>query len=534
MLAAAADLAPLNRRLGLLQALRLALAVIATTTAFALPARLVDRRALALAAVSAGYVVCSTTVELLRRRLRATSAVLVGGLVLFDGAFLAAAMALTGGPRSQLLFLVLVHVIAVTLLLSFRSGLKTALWHALLLFLNSWLQRAGLIDDVPIADADQAVVLGALSLLVVAAATALFSSLNERELRRGKAELRALAEMAARMAATRRPTELVHALLVGVGTAFGEPRAAVQVRDEGAVRDRAYVLGPEGELVPVADGVAVPLPDDESPETAPTLVRSIDARREPVLATALRDATNVIVVPLVADGQVLGVLAVERGGDRDVRVTARTVDLLAQFAAHGALALRAAALQAEVERLADTDALTGLANRRVFEQSLARELALASRRGESCGLVVIDVDHFKAVNDTHGHQAGDDVLRQVGMALAETARETDVAARFGGEEFAVILPNCDPREAVTVAERFRAAVAARNGAVAVTVSAGVATFPADGDDSTSLVAAADSALYRAKRRGRDRSARFRRPRPRRRTGPRPPRRGRELLTAVSS
>ena len=98
-------------------------------------------------------------------------------------------------------------------------------------------------------------------------------------------------------------------------------------------------------------------------------------------------------------------------------------------------------------------------------------------------------------------------------ALAAAARTTDLVARYGGEEFAVILPSCDGIEAVQVAERLRAAVAGQEGAVAVTVSAGVAVFPADGSDGSSLVAAADKALYKAKRQGRDRTVRYRRPRP---------------------
>ena len=522
-LAAAGDLAPLHRRLGLLQLLRVGLAVAATGLAFALPEAL-GRRGPALAALGAGYAAVSGAAELVRRRLGWRSTWLVGAMVLLDGLFLAGAMMLTGGPQSALAFLVLVHVVAVTLLLSLRTGLKAALWHTLLLFLSSWLQQAGVVGEGPGVTPEQAAVLGAIALLAVALAAAVFSSLNEGELRRGKAELRALAAMAARMAGTHDAEELAGALLAGVDEAFGSPRAAVVVREGRDGSGRAFVLGPSGDATEVgADaGRTGPWPDP-----APARARVLDGRHDPLLAGAIPAAANVVVVPLVVEDLAVGTLAVERGGGAGARVTARTVDLLSQFGAHAALALRAAALRGEVERLASTDALTGLANRRVFQNSLARELAVADRRGEPCGLVVLDVDHFKAVNDTHGHQAGDEVLRLVGWALAQEARETDVAARYGGEEFAVIVPSCSTAEAAAVGERLRAAViaACAAGPVPVTISAGVASYPADAADGEALIAAADAGLYRAKRLGRNRTVRFRRPRP--------ARAGRRRLRAVA-
>ena len=520
LVAARPDLAPLHLRLGLLQLLRLAMAAITAGTAFLLPQPLGGGMGPGLAALSVVYAVVSTSLELVRRRMAWRSAAMVGGLVLFDGVYLAVVMACTGGPQSVLSFLVLVHVIAVTLLLSFRYGLKAALWHALLLFLTTWLAQAGVVPDRPSATPEQAAVVGALALLVVAVATAWFSSLNEGELRRGKAELRALAEMAGRMAGTRDLPVLVQALLQGATEAFGHRRAAVVLADGAGSTAAAFVLGPDGTIEEVATGpdeaAAVlrrnPNAQDQLDAT-PQLRRSLDAARDPLLVAALPGASNVMVAPLVVDGRPIGALAVERGGGSRVRVTARRVDLLAQFAAHAALALRAAALQAEIERMASTDALTGLANRRAFTEALDRELAVAVRRGEPCGLIVLDVDHFKLVNDRHGHQTGDEVLEEVAWALGQTGRETDIVARYGGEEFAVILPACKAPEAMAVAERLRAAVAGSASPVPVTLSAGVAIFPVDGADASALVRAADTALYKAKRQGRDRTVRYRRSRP---------------------
>ncbi|HEX2700211.1 MAG TPA: GGDEF domain-containing protein [Acidimicrobiales bacterium] len=561
------DMAPLHLRLLLLQVLRVALAGIAAVTALVLPGPLGVGRGAGVVALCVTYAVTSTALELARRRFALRSAALVGGLILFDGAFLAVVMGLTGGPQSVLSFLVLVHVIAVTLLLSFRNGLKAALWHALLLFVLSWLFEAGVVSARPGVTPEQSAVLGALALLIVAVATAWFSSLNEGELRRGKAEMRALADMGSRMAATRDRAELLQALLDGVARAFGHQRAAVVLLDtptlhpasldtvthatasgDGAAPGAtsgatplapvigpaiahagappaastatAFVLAGDGRAAPAATGPAAgshagrPAADGGGAGAArPLLVRRLDDGSDRLLATALPGASNVIVAPLVIEGRAVGAVAVERAGGRRARVTARTVELLGQFAAHAALALRAAALQAEVERMASTDALTGVANRRSFESALRRELARATRRGESCGLIVLDVDHFKRVNDTYGHQAGDEVLARVGQALGDAARATDIVARYGGEEFAVILPSSTGADAVRVAERLRAAVGENRGPVAVTVSAGAAVFPVDGSDASALVAAADAALYKAKRQGRDRTVRFRRPRP---------------------
>ena len=513
---AGGDVAPLPLRLVLLQFLRLGLAALVVVIAYLLPVP-VGGSASRLAWLSGAYALTSTTVEMARRRLVPGSAALVGALVLFDGVFLAAVMAVTGGPQSILGFLVLVHVIGVTLLLSFRNGLKVALWHTLLLLVVSWLASAAVIGERSQPAPDEAALMGAIALLVVAVTSAWFSSLNEAQLRRGKAELRALAEMGGHMAGTRDPAELVRFLLLGVSGAFPARRVAVVLAPNGPGVATASVLMAGGAVELVAAGPAdtaavLTAAEDTEFATGPVLRRSLDRERDGLLALALPKALNVMVAPLVVDGRPLGALAVERGGVSRARVAARTVDLLAQFAAHAALALRAAALQSEVERMASTDALTGLANRRTFGDALDRELALAARRGEPCAVIVLDVDHFKAVNDSHGHQTGDAVLEEVAWALSHAGRETDLIARYGGEEFVVVAPHCTAAEAMVVAERLRESVARSKSPVAVTMSAGVAAFPNDGKDATTLVAAADAALYRAKRQGRNRTVRYRRPR----------------------
>jgi diguanylate cyclase (GGDEF)-like protein len=159
----------------------------------------------------------------------------------------------------------------------------------------------------------------------------------------------------------------------------------------------------------------------------------------------------------------------------------------------------------QLRDMAATDGLTSVANRRTFEAALEVELARAARSGSSLSLVLIDIDHFKMLNDTHGHQAGDEVLRAVAQAIKGQSRAFDTTARFGGEEFAVIMPGCDVADAERSAERFRHAVGRLEGIAQVTVSAGVATFPVHAADTESLVQMADGALYESKGAGRDRT-----------------------------
>jgi diguanylate cyclase (GGDEF)-like protein/PAS domain S-box-containing protein len=161
-------------------------------------------------------------------------------------------------------------------------------------------------------------------------------------------------------------------------------------------------------------------------------------------------------------------------------------------------------LNATLERQATTDALTGLKNRIVFQNSIVEMIAVAERQGSALSLLLVDIDHFKRVNDTRGHQEGDRVLQAVARALGAQVREQDIVARFGGEEFAVLLPGTDVGAALLVAEHLR--FACRHAAriePCLTVSIGVAGY-ARGDSEVTLIGRADAALYAAKAQGRDR------------------------------
>jgi diguanylate cyclase (GGDEF)-like protein len=178
---------------------------------------------------------------------------------------------------------------------------------------------------------------------------------------------------------------------------------------------------------------------------------------------------------------------------------------------HAVVALENARLHRILERQALVDGLTGLANRRAAEETLDSELARATRFSSPLAVVMADLDGFKGVNDQHGHPAGDVVLRELAAVLNESLREIDTAARWGGEEFCLILPGTDAPGAAQVAERIRAALAgltiltAEGTPIHITASFGVAAYPAV-PFAAGLVAAADAALYRAKRAGKNRVA----------------------------
>jgi diguanylate cyclase (GGDEF)-like protein len=178
----------------------------------------------------------------------------------------------------------------------------------------------------------------------------------------------------------------------------------------------------------------------------------------------------------------------------------------------------------ELERLSVTDGLTGLHNRRRLMEGLANEVRRSQRLNHHFAVLMVDVDQFKKYNDTFGHPAGDDVLARVATLLREATREVDDVARYGGEEFVVVLPETAMPEALEIAERVRARVAAELfPGRRMTVSIGVAEYPVHGDAPDQVIAAADEALYEAKREGRDRVRRaglklVRQPPPKERAG----------------
>lgn len=224
------------------------------------------------------------------------------------------------------------------------------------------------------------------------------------------------------------------------------------------------------------------------------------------------DAGSVLTYPLrgAKGADVLGLVSVWRRG-RPFERSER--ELFHYLAGQAGVSLENVGLHETVQRQAITDELTGLFNHRHFQEALAGEVERARRFQNGVGLVMLDVDNFKRVNDTYGHQVGDLVLAEVARVLRDQSREIDEPARYGGEELAVVLPGTDLDGAYNLAERVREGIEALafpldgQGTLRVTASFGAASLPESAHDQQSLIAAADGALYAAKRSGKNRTVR---------------------------
>jgi len=216
---------------------------------------------------------------------------------------------------------------------------------------------------------------------------------------------------------------------------------------------------------------------------------------------------SVIVAPLRVEGHLIGAIMV--GSTTRARYTPDDAAIVAELARHAAVALRNAQVHTAVAYAAQTDALTGLFNRGALLERLERELERSRRYGRSLAVIFFDLDRFKSINDTYGHQFGDRMLRDLARIATRAVRSIDLVGRYGGEEFIAVLPETDGAQALIVAERLRMSVGRHRLAlstgevVRATISAGVAVFPADATTMDTLLRFADTALYAAKAGGRN-------------------------------
>ncbi len=274
----------------------------------------------------------------------------------------------------------------------------------------------------------------------------------------------------------------------GLGPAADEPTAEMTVAGEQPDGARAAHASLRGQPDPAAAAAAV--------------AARVEARVRRAFGIS-----HTMAVPLVAREEILGVIVISRRRSGAWPEDARRI--LEVAAGEAAAALGRVHSLRDAQARASTDVLTGLPNRRYFEEYVEL-LGRGRRAADAIGILMVDVDHFKALNDRHGHATGDVVLRAIGRTIATTVRNLDVPVRFGGEEFVVLLRDPSPEVALEVGERIREAVERIDlrdigvGAGAVTVSVGASVSGTGGEDVAKLVERADHAMYRAKRYGRNR------------------------------
>lgn len=320
--------------------------------------------------------------------------------------------------------------------------------------------------------------------------------------------LKLVQRIALSLSTTRDINQLLELVLDQLKQIWPEDAAAVLLVDE-KKRDlvvtaaRGYIHGP-GTRIAVGRSICGEVYRSGRPMCVG------DVTKEKRYLAVTEGARSALAVPLVWDRQVVGVLSME--SRRLGAYSQADVNLLTTVAEQAASAIGNARLYQQTQRLVVTDAQTGLYNYRHFQDRLALVLREAQLTGQPFALIMMDLDHFKLCNDTYGHPTGDAVLRQTAAILQESCRQEDLIFRYGGDEFAILLPNTTGEQAMKVGERIRDQLAnfpftTRSGRpldVPLTVSLGVAAYPRDGITGVDIVLAADRALYAAKHAGRNR------------------------------
>jgi diguanylate cyclase (GGDEF)-like protein len=323
-------------------------------------------------------------------------------------------------------------------------------------------------------------------------------------------ELRRLLDMSGELSESLDPRQVANLMAGHLARAMGVDECAISYWDKPSGRVESLGYYPQlrlDDLEPYFDVAGFPETLRVLERGVTTIIDAEDPAADPAETELLRRDGNRILVmlPLVAKGQAIGL--VELFSKTEVRWDAQHLELARTMANEAAMALENARLYEDARKRADRDPLTGFFNHRYLHERMGEEVVRSQRGKRPLSVLMLDLDDFKLVNDTFGHLFGDKVLTWAAELIRGTLRQSDVPARYGGDEFAVILPDTDASEARHAAERIldgfrdRPYVGEQRGPVPIAASIGIATYPGDGRNATELIASADRALYRVKRDG---------------------------------
>ncbi len=388
---------------------------------------------------------------------------------------------------------------------------------AVIVTLDEILDLPHLLLGAPPSPINWKEIVAELPLIAILAGLALWLAQLFEERQRRAGQLKALTETGLAIGSTLSLDEVLELALERLGQVIPYDTASLWLREGEVMR----VCGARGFEAPEEHiGLTIPISDD------PLSQEILRTKQSLALSDAQRDGRfrglagtgwvrSWMGVPLLSKGEVIALFTLNKK-EPDV-YTAATAELALAFGQQVAIAIENAQLYQEAERLAVTNGLTGLYNRRHFYEMLEREVEVVKRYDGHISLIMLDIDNFKAYNDTYGHLVGDALLRELAQLLARDIRKADLAARYGGDEFVILLSHTGKKGAVVLAERIRTSVeeyefwgeeglptgeaSPSRLSRTVTVSVGVATCPEDAVEPEVLVNAADMALLEAKKRG---------------------------------